>query len=166
MTDDPKAPQPGQPELFARDPLGRRQQQRWIEAQEKRDAAKAAWFNRAPEVVAADLARLRRLLFEQARWKYASTMSDNPHSYSLRKTWECDEDFVWVVQTIRTIGDREKYPESGRHARWYHILNLGGAKFWPMNYPIGDLSWGWGRLNKAGTTLINRKPPFLPGDRR
>ena len=99
-------------------------------------------------------------------------MASNPHSYSLRKTWTNDSDFVWVVSTIRIIGAREKYPESGPLARWYSVLHLPcpvsgiDVIFWPMNYPIGELSGGWARLNKAGTTLLNRKPPHLPGDRR
>lgn len=165
---EPTTPQ--QPQLF--DARGRRQQQRWIDAQQRRDAEKAAWFARPAETVAADLARLEDLLFNLVRWKFASTMADNPHCYTLRRTWERDDDFVWVVQTIRIIGTREKYPASGPYARWYSVLHLkcpiSGADciFWPMNYPIGSLDWGWGRLNKAGTTLLNRKPPFLPGDRR
>jgi hypothetical protein len=165
---DLKAPQ--QPDLPL-DPLGRRQQARWIEAQRKRDEAKAAWFARPAEIVAADLARLEDLLFNQAKWKFAHTMASNPHSYTLRKTWR-DEDFVWVVQTIRIMGDREKYPASGPAARWYSVLHLKcpisgvDCQYWPMNFPIGELSWGWARLNKAGTTLLNRKPAFLPGDRR
>lgn len=175
MTEDPKkVPEPHQPYLGMDqlDPKGRRPQQRWIEAAQRREAEKAAWFNRDPELVAADLRRLQDLLFREARWKFASTMSANAHSYSLRKTWQRDEDFVWVVQTIRIIGDREKYPETGPAARWYHVLHmkcpLSGVDciFWPMNYPIGDLSWGWGRLNRAGTTLLNRKPSHLPGDKR
>jgi hypothetical protein len=166
MTNPNDAPQ--QP-LF--DNLGRRRQARWIEAAAKRDAEKAAWLNRDPEIVAADLRRLHELLFDQARWKFAHTMSDNPHSYTLRKTWERDEDFVWVVQTIRTIGDREKFPPSGPHARWYRVYHADCPRsgtpciFWTMNYDIGTLDWGWGRLNTMGTTLINRKPPHLPGDR-
>src|SRR5689334_8081211 len=45
------------------DPLGRRRQRRWVEAQRKRDDAKAAWFGRDPALVAADLKKLEDLLF-------------------------------------------------------------------------------------------------------
>lgn len=153
---------PEQGALF-RDAQGRRMQQRWIDAQQKRDAEKAAWFARDPDVVAADLARLEDLLFIKCAWKFASTMADNPHAYTLRKRWDWpggDEDFQWVVRTIRTIADREKFPPSGPHARWYTVLHLRGAKFWPMNYPINYPN------GTPCTILINRKPPFLPGDRR
>lgn len=158
---DPKDPQ--QTLLF--DSLGRRPQQRWIDAHQRREAEKAAWFARAEREVAADMARLDDLLFARARWKFASTMPDNPHSYTLRRQWarewnDGDQDFQWTVATIRIIGDREKFPPSGPYARWYTVLHLRGAKFWPMNFPINYPNGRW------CTILINRKPPHLPEDRR
>ena len=158
---DPKAAE--QSLLF--DSLGRKPQQRWIDAHQRRVAEKAAWFARADREVAADMARIEDLLFTRARWKFASTMADNPHSYTLRRQWarewgDGDQDFQWTVQTIRTIGDREKFPPSGPYARWYTVLHLREAKFWPMNYPINYPN------GKPCTILINRKPPHLPGDRR
>ena len=161
MTDESKPP-PQQPLLF--DSLGRKAQQRSVEACRLREAAKAAWFARRAELVAVDMARLEDLLFNKARWRFASTMADNPHSYTLRRQWanewaEGDQDFQWAVQTIRTIADREKFPPSGPHARWYTVLHLRGAKFWPMNFPINYRDGRW------CTILINRKPPRLPGDR-
>src|SRR5688572_22239805 len=148
-----------QPPLLV-DSRGRKPQQRWIDTHRRREAEKAAWFARPAHEVAADMARLHELLFARARWKFAATMPDNPHSYTLRRTWERDEDFVWTVQTIRTIGDREKFPPSGPYARWYTVLHLRDAKFWPMNYPINYPN------GRPCTILINRKPPYLPGDQR
>ena len=159
MTEDDKPLQ--QPALF--DSRGRRPQQRWINAAQKREAETAAWFARPADEVAADMARLEDLLVRRAPWKFASTMADNPHCYSLRRRWTWphgDEDFQWVVATIRVIADRERYPPSGRHARWYRVLHLGGAIYWTMNWPINYPN------GTPCTSLINRKPPFLPGDRR
>ncbi len=159
MTEDDKPLQ--QPALF--DSRGRRPQQRWLDAAARRDAAKAAWSRRPPEEVAADLARLEDLLVHRARWKFASTMADNPHSYTLRRRWTWphgDEDFQWVVATIRVIADREQFPETGPYTRWYTVLHLGGAKFWPMNQPINYPS------GAPCTILVNRKPAFLPTDRK
>lgn len=158
---DSKAPQ--QPLLF--DSLGRRPQERWLDAHRRREAEKAAWFGRAEHDVASDMARLEDLLFNQARWKFASTMPDNPHSYTLRRQWNRDwpsgdVDFQWTVATIRVIAEREKFPPSGPYARWYTVLHLRGAMFWPMNFPINHADGRW------CTILINRKPPHLPGDRR
>lgn len=153
---------PEQPQLF--DNLGRRQQQRWVDAAAKRDAEKAAWFARSPEIVVADLLQLENLLITKARWKFASTMADNPHSYTLRRQWarewpDGDDDFRWAVTTIRIIADREKFPPSGPYARWYTVLHMKGAKYWPMNFPVDYPNGRW------CTILINRKPPHLPGDR-
>jgi hypothetical protein len=159
MSDENKTLQ--QTALF--DSRGRRPQQRWIDAAQRRCAEKAAWFARPADDVAADLARLEVLLLTRAQWKFASTMPDNPHSYTLRRRWTWpngDHDFQWVVATIRVIGDREKFPPTGPYARWYTVLHLGGAKFWPMNYPINYPN------GKPCTILINRKPPYLPGDAR
>jgi hypothetical protein len=142
---------------------GRRQQRRWLDAAARRDAEKTSWFARPAEEVAHDMGRLEDLLFTRARWKFASTMLDNPHSYTLRRKWDWpsgDDDFQWTVATIRVIGDREKFPPSGPYARWYTVLNIAGAKYWPMNYPINYPN------GKPCTILINRKPAFLPGDRR
>src|SRR4051812_49848175 len=134
MTNDPEKVAQAFSDLTTRRP-----QRRWLEAAAQRDAAKAAWFNRAAEDVAADLARLEDLLFNRARWKFASTMADNPHAYTLRRQWQWpggDKDFQWVVVTLRTIGGREKFPASGPHARWYRVLHMKEAIFWTMNYPI------------------------------
>jgi hypothetical protein len=161
---DEKNQTPQQPALFV-DARGRRQQQRWIEAAQEREASKAEWFGRPADQVAADLARLEDLLFTRAKWKFAYTMPENPHSYTLRRQWardwpDGDRDFQWTVRTIRIIADREKFPPSGPYARWYTVLHLRGAKFWPMNFPINYPSGKW------CTILINRKPPHLPGDQR
>jgi hypothetical protein len=161
MTDRRDAPQ--QSSLF--DTRNRRPQQRWIEAQQRRDAEKAAWFSRDPAVVAADLTRLEDILINRARWKIATTMMDNPHCYTLRRTWKApdlsDADFRWTVQVIRTIGDRERFPPApAPNGRWYTVLNLRDAKYWTMCWPI-DYSSG-----APWTILINRKPPRLATDRR
>ena len=57
------------------------------------------------------------------------------------------------------IGDREKFPAFGPHARLYDVLNRDGKKYWTMNWPI-NYSTG-----KPCTILINRKPGVGPGDR-
>ena len=99
-----------------------------------------------------DVARLARLLDEQ-EWVFARTMPKNPHHYTLRRKWARDEDFVWAVETIRRHGYRSKYGKS-----WYTQIDVNGHFYWTMGCPIGDLSWGWPRLQVAGTILINRKP--------
>ncbi|HYN06565.1 MAG TPA: hypothetical protein VES67_04165 [Vicinamibacterales bacterium] len=142
----------------------RRPQQRWLDAAARRAAARAAFYARADHLVQADLARLDRLLMVQSRYHFARTMPDNPHSYTLRRQWLWpggDDDFCWVVATMRIIADREKFPP-GPGGRFYEILHRAGPtgdilKYWPMGWygnggPI-TLTNG-----KFGIFLINRKP--------
>jgi hypothetical protein len=84
-------------------------------------------------------------LLEAQEWRFARTMPDNPHWYTLRKTWKKDEDFVRVVLYIRTQGHLEWWP-SVEDGYPYVYLDLGGYHYWSMP----------GRL--AGQVLINRKP--------
>jgi hypothetical protein len=124
--------------------------QAWIEAEARRAAARAA-------LTEADWARLDRLLAE-ARWRTAVTYAHtNPHCYTLRKTWN-DADFCWVVTLIRTIGERERFPDV-KGGRYYDVLNRHGKKYWPMGWPLNWPNGQW------ATTLLNRKPPVGPGDR-
>ncbi len=95
--------------------------------------------------------RLAKLL-GGAAWVFAKTMSQNPHFYTLRKTWTQDEDFVWAVEQIRLRGYRHKFK-----GNYYTQLDVGHYVYWTMGWPVGSLDWGWERLNKSGTILINRK---------
>lgn len=72
-----------------------------------------------PPIAPADFERVGRLLQEQ-EWIFAKTMPQNPHHYTLRRRWACDEDFVWVVELIRRYGYRQKYGKS-----WYTQLDVG-----------------------------------------
>lgn len=76
---------------------------------------------------------------EKASYRYAYTMPQWPHHYTLRKTWEKDEDFVEAVNYIREHGVPEMF---GRHRRIY--LYHKGYKYWTMGNPIDQ------------TILINR----------
>lgn len=117
-----------------------------------REAAMAAYEALPESVRAADHQRLAELL-EGAKWVFAKTMPENPHWYTLRKTWANDADFVWAVEQIRLRGYRSKFKGT-----WYIQLDVNDHFYWTMGWPIGSMDWGWERLNKAGTILINRKP--------
>ncbi len=105
-----------------------------------------------PPISPADFEQVARLLHEQ-QWIFAKTMAHNPHHYTLRRNWTNDADFVWTVETIRRHGYRQKYGKA-----WYTVLDVNDHFYWTMGWPVGSLDWGWERLNKAGTILINRKP--------
>lgn len=87
-----------------------------------------------------DLSRLARVL-ETKSYRFAKTMPKWPHWYTLRKTWEVDEDFVFAVETIREHGFTEKWG-----GRTFRAFALNGLKYWTMGAPI------------ERTILINRKP--------
>ncbi len=70
-------------------------------------------------------------LLKHAKFTFAKTMPKTPHSYTLRKNWESDDDFCDVVSYIRDHGVREKF---GR--RYYIYFYHNGYKYWTMGYPI------------------------------
>jgi hypothetical protein len=149
--DEPKAPQ--QPALF--DSRGRKQQQRSIDAAERRAAARRD-FEALPDAAREAIwQRVDRLLLHEAVWVRAKSpeYATNPHSYCHRKRFRDDADFWFLIEFFRSgICDREKY-----HGRWYDVLNRGGRKYWCMNWPL-DLGGKW------CTVIINKKP-VEPGDR-
>ncbi len=122
------------------------------------DPLKVAFEAMPADEQRAVLARLQDLL-ESQEWRFAKTMASNPHWYTLRNTWANDDDFIWVVEHIRALGYRAKWtsPKSGK-STWYIQIDLGPFFYWSLGWPVGDLSWGWKRLQAAGTILVNRKP--------
>jgi hypothetical protein len=103
----------------------------------------------------AELARVQALL-EAHEWRFAKTMPHNPHWYTLRKTWENDQDFIDVVHFIRAHGFQEVYPPGSKNR--YTVCVLGGFKYWTMGFPCKP-----GPYNPAyDTILINRKPEPAP----
>jgi hypothetical protein len=116
------------------------------------DAA-AAVLARGPIVPPADeLARVQWFL-ETAAWRFARSMPQNPHWYTLRKTWENDDDFVTVVLFIRKYGYVERFPDPVKG--WPYItMDIAGFHYWSMGCPIGDKD----TYTYWDTILINRKP--------
>jgi len=103
-------------------------------------------------IPADELQRVQRLL-ETAEWVFAKTAVNNPHHYSLRRTWTNDLDFQFVAHFIRKYGIAERYPPTPKGAL-YTVLVIGEEKFWTMGFPIDpDPSVRASR----NTILINRK---------
>lgn len=78
-------------------------------------------------------------LIEGKDFKYAKTLTLHPHFYTLRNTWDSDEDFSRAVCIIREFGFNQKH--SGRTYRYF---NLNGYTYWTMGAPVSE------------TILINR----------
>ena len=91
----------------------------------------------------------RRWLEDQLRaapYRFARSMPENPHFYTLRASWEAPEDFDRCALLIRNHGYSERYGRSS-----YTMYAFEGHKYWVMP--------GF----KAGTFLINRKE-LAPGE--
>ena len=85
------------------------------------------------------------VLHRQA-YRFAKTMPDAPHWYTLRNTWEREREelFGLVVTYIRMEGLPQVWTApSGRHQRWGTYMYLGEWKYWTMGSPV------------EGTKLIN-----------
>src|SRR4051794_9435310 len=73
------------------------------------------------------------------RWRYAKTMPQFPHWYTLRTDWMDEALFERVVAYIRQHGYKRMF---GRTT--YTYFNIGEHKYWTMGSPLAE------------TILINR----------
>ena len=64
-------------------------------------------------------------------WRFAKTMPEHPHSYTLRKDWESNAEFDMVVNYIREHGKEEPFWKAR-----YIYLYIGDYKYWTMGAPI------------------------------
>ncbi|CAN5507622.1 hypothetical protein BH10ACI2_BH10ACI2_04160 [soil metagenome] len=96
--------------------------------------------------------RIREWLLA-AKYKFARTMPENPHWYTLRKTWADDAAFVAVVEFMRANGYIEVFK-----GRKYTMYNLNGFKYWTMGAPINK------KDGSPCTILINRARISEPAD--
>ncbi len=60
-------------------------------------------------------------------WRFAKTMPQNPHWYTLRKHWRGSPTFDDAVMYIRKYGYKEKFKRS-----WYTLLDINDMKYWTM----------------------------------
>lgn len=77
-------------------------------------------------------------------FKFASSMPQWPHWYTVRKNWENDQDFVDAVMFIRENG----YPHYF-NGREYIYFTINGIDYWTMGAPIN-------RDGKPYTIIINK----------
>lgn len=76
---------------------------------------------------------------ERQPWTFAKTMPDNPHFWTLKRTWVGKENFLEVVTFIREHGRKVRFGRST-----YTIFIANGFRYWTMDPHLPD------------TTLINR----------
>lgn len=83
-------------------------------------------------------------MLTKCEFKYAKSMPEFPHWYTLRENWDSDADFIKTVMLIRKYGYKEKY-----WGKEYIYYNINGYKYWTMGYPLHNCP-------KTGTILINK----------
>ena len=89
-----------------------------------------------------------RAFVANSHWKYAKSMPNNPHYYTLRDQSQDETVFVRFVLHIRQAGYRKRFGKTT-----YSYLDLDGWQYWTMGAPIGPLG---GHNPNIHTTLINR----------
>ena len=78
-------------------------------------------------------------LIGAASFRFAKTMPEKPHWYTVRVNWAEDE-FEEVVTAVQTYGYRRRYG----NRQYYRSLTLKGHYYWTMGWP------------PAKTTILNR----------
>lgn len=84
-----------------------------------------------------------------ARWRFASTMPQWPHIYTLRAWWSEDQSFTDTCALIEQRGQVLPWPKPPATPRYHNsYLVLSPFKFWAMG-PRGDQD------DQGGRTVIN-----------
>lgn len=94
----------------------------------------------------------------RSTWKFAKTMPEMPHFYTLRKDAERDEEFLGFAQFIRDFG----YDASFGKAR-YRYADFDGWQYWTMGFVLDSTIL----INRAQTgredvSLVRNPVPMRP----
>src|SRR5665647_590428 len=60
------------------------------------------------EKIMTELEALQQEL-EAHEWRFAKTMPDNPHEYTLKTSWDDPREFEWTCLMIRVRGKKRKF---------------------------------------------------------
>lgn len=88
-----------------------------------------------------------------SRWRFARTMPQNPHFYTLRKDAEDDDQFVSFVEFIRSHGYDEVFGKTT-----YRYLDIDGWQYWTMGFVTDSTTL----INRAETNREDRTPRLNP----
>lgn len=75
----------------------------------------------------------------KAKYKFAKSMANIPHAYTLRTTWSNQDEFFTCVELIRKYGYEQKF-----YGKTYIYFDIGDYQYWTMGAPLDK------------TILINR----------
>ena len=79
-------------------------------------------------------AKLAELL-ERHSYRFAKTMPGAPHSYTLKRTWPVEDEFVEALRKMRAV---ERIEEFFR-GYWYRRFNANGYKYWTMGASLDHI---------------------------
>lgn len=98
-----------------------------------------------------DVLRAEYLLLSHP-WKFARTMASIPHWYTLRKQWDVDDDFVWIIEHIRRVGYEQQF---GRKVYTYYAL--GEHEYWDCGGDLYEMNAKTGYYLLCGINRAVRK---------
>jgi hypothetical protein len=100
---------------------------------------------------------LRRIIADST-WQVAKSMPRIPHCYTIRKNAPSDEDFVALVEVIRSHGYDEKF-----YSRFYRYLDLDCWQYWIMDEHVECTTLiNRARLNRADRPIQKNPVPLVP----
>ena len=79
-------------------------------------------------------------ILESKSYRFAKTMPESPHFYTLKREWDNLKEFEKAVLYIRENGQKEFWQDG----QYYTYLYVNGWKYWTMGSPVAE------------TSLINR----------
>jgi len=88
-----------------------------------------------------------RAFVQESRWKFAKSMPQTPHEYTLRREAKNEALFERMVIHIRQVGYHRKWGKTS-----YTYLDIDGWQYWTMGAPLGPT----GTYAQTDTTLMNR----------
>ena len=74
-------------------------------------------------------------LLDSNPYRFARTMPGAPHSYTLKRTWHSEEEFVDALRKMRAV---ERIEEFFR-GYWYRRFNANGYKYWTMGASLDHI---------------------------
>lgn len=74
-------------------------------------------------------------LIERYPYRFAKTLANIPHSYTVKHKWESADDYNFVARAARVYGEKTWYRTPG-HERGYHYYQLAvnGYTYWTIDY--------------------------------
>lgn len=98
-------------------------------------------------------------LLERQAYKFAKTMPDHPHFYTLKKSWAAEDDFLMACHWLRKHSYVEWFFDKP-----YEMFAFGDWKYWTMGYPIDEtilinrtLIEGRGSISRSGEISLHSK---------